>query len=363
MRASRAIHTACLSILLTLSATSAAQSGPPMEAETAPAISERARALYAEGIKAADSKNWAGAHAAFLEAYKQSDHYQIAANLGSMEIKLGRHRDAAEHLAIYLRKAPSDKVKDRMRALAFFEEAKKRVGTVQVRVNVNGAEILVDDKVVSLSPPVDDLFVDPGPRFIKARMAGHKSNETTIEASPGSTHQVTLTLEKMGTDPPIEAPPVKTAAPPSRPPEPEPFKPRKEIIFAGAAVGGVGVLVGAISAIVASGYGSSAEERRDVLLRSPGGANACLDPTKASECATLHDLRSSRDTWANVSAWSFLLGGLAGAGTAVYALVLPRVMTTGPSASDAGESGPKPRAMVVPAVIPSGGGIVVRGAF
>lgn len=362
MRVSRAIHTACLSILLTLSATASGQSGPPMEADTAPAISDRARALYQEGIKAADAKNWAGAHAAFLEAFKQSDHYQIAANLGSMEIKLGRYRDAAEHLAVYLRKVPSDKVKDRMRALAFFEEAKKKVGTVQVRVNVNGAEILVDDKVVTLSPPVDDLFVDPGPRFIKARMAGHKSNETTIEAGPGTTHQVSLTLEKMAADAPPPPPPVKTAPPPP-PPAPEPFKPRKEIIIVGISVGAVGLLAGTISAIVASGYGSSAEERREVLLRRPGGGSACLDSANASECETLNGLWSSRDTWANVSVWSFVIGGVAGAGTAVYALVLPRVMKGSEPAPESPEPEPKPRAMALPVVMPSGGGVMVTGAF
>src|SRR5690349_768840 len=111
MRATRALRAACLCIGLTLSAPAAAQSpsGPPTDSEST-GISDKARALYMEGIKAADAKNWAAAHTAFLEAWKQSEHYQIAANLGSMEIKLGRYRDAAEHLAVYLRKAPQDKV-------------------------------------------------------------------------------------------------------------------------------------------------------------------------------------------------------------------------------------------------------------
>jgi tetratricopeptide (TPR) repeat protein len=346
-----------------LSATAQAQSGPPTDAESSPAISDRARALYMEGIKAADAKNWSAAHAAFLEAYKQSDHYQIAANLGSMEVKLGRYRDAAEHLAIYLRKAPQDKVKDRMRALAFFDEAKKKVGTVQVRVNVNGAEILVDDKVVTLSPPVDDIFVEPGPRFIKARMAGHKSSETTIEASPGSTHQVALQLEKMGSTTAAPPPPPPKPAPPP-PPGPEPFKPKKELIIAGIAVGAVGILGGTIGAIVSSGYASSADERAD-LLRTSAGPNACAGGQNASECETLHGLRSSRDASANFAAWSFIIGGLAGAGTAVYALVLPRVTTSRPSEPDAAEpsAGSKPTARVVPAVTPSGAGVFVTGAF
>jgi hypothetical protein len=251
-----------------------------------------------------------------------------------------------------------------MRALAFFEEAKKKVGTVQVKVNVNGAEILVDDKVAALSPPVDDIFVDPGPRFIKARMAGHKSTETTIEAGQGTIHQVSLTLEKMA-DPPISAP--QPPAPPVKPPPPapEPFRPRKEIIITGVAVGAVGFLMGTIGAIVSTGNASSADERAD-RLRSVAGPNACVGGQNAAECETLLSLRSSRDTWANLSAWSFVIGGLAGAGTAVYALVLPRVIKSTPSEPDATEPEPaasRPQARVVPAVMPSGGGVVVTGSF
>lgn len=349
-------------------------SGPPIDTESSPEISESVRAILKEGVKLAEAKNWPGAHAKFLEAFRQSDHYTIAANLGSMEIKMGKHREAAEHLAVYLRKVPADKVKDRMRALAFFEEAKKKVGAVQVRVNVNGAEILVDDRVAALSPPVDDVFVDPGPRFIKARKAGYKTAEAAIEASGGSTHQVALTLEKLpDTQKEAKAPPPKSTPKPAAapPPEGEAFRPKREIIIAGVAVTAAGLLGGTIFALVSSGQGSSADERMNALI-AKAGPNACAGGggINATDCQTLTDLRSSRDTFGNLAAWSFILGGLAGAGTAVYTFVLPSVLKDeAPKPTDSGPPGPaapapaKIQARLLPVVTPSGGALFVSASF
>jgi hypothetical protein len=370
MRRGTALHAAFLCIGLTLSATSAAQSGPPVDADT-PQISDRARQLYVDGMKAAEAKNWAVAHTAFLEAWKLGEHYQIAANLGSMEIKLGRYRDAAEHLAIYLRKAPQDKVKDRMRAMAFYEEAKKKVGTVQVTVNVNGAEILVDDKVVALSPILDDIFVDPGPRSIKVRMQGYKPMETAIEASAGSTHQVPVTLAKAGD----AAPPVMVPEEPPKPPPPpaeEPFKPARPIVITGIAVGAVGILGGIIFTAVANGQASDAESRATSLraesMQTTGNPYACATGVYAIECDKLRDLRSGQDTFGNLAVASFVTGIVAGAGTAVYALVLPRVLTTKSSSSSSSEQSspsppPGPQARLVPVVTPGMSGVVMAGSF
>ncbi len=346
-------------------------SGPPIDTETSPEISESVRAILKEGVKLAEAKNWQGAHAKFLEAFKQSDHYTIAANLGSMEIKMGRHREAAEHLAVYLRKVPADKVKDRMRALAFFEEAKKKVGSVQVRVNVNGAEILVDDRVAAISPPVDDVFVDPGPRLIKARRAGYKPAESAIEAAGGSVHQVTLTLEKLPEEKPaVKAPPPKETPKPAvaPPPETEGFKPKREIIYAGIAVTAAGVLSGTIFALVSSSQGSSADERMNALI-AKAGPNACVNGggQNATDCQTLHDLRVSRDNYGNVAAWSFILGALAGAGTAVYTFALPSILRNEPTkpsdSSPAPSAPPKAQAKIVPVAMPAGGGVFVTGSF
>lgn len=371
MRPTRALYAAFLCVGLTFSGRTAAQSaGASAPMEEAPQISDQARALYVQGMKAAEKKDWPAAHAAFLEAWKLNEHYQIAANLGSMEIKLGRNRDACEHLAIYLRKAPQDKVKDRMRAMAFFDEAKKKVGTVQLTTNVNGAEILVDDKVVALSPPLDDIFVDPGPRNIKVRLSGYKTAEAAIEAGTGTVHPLPLTLTKLSAD---AAPPVLAPEPPAKPaplpmPTEEPFKPARPVIFAGVAVGAVGLLGGIIFTAVANGQASDADERaaglRASSIASTGTPYACSTGKYDADCQRLRDLRVGADTFGDVAVWSFVIGGVAGAGTAVYALVLPKVLktkssSTGPDArTAAGLSG-----MVVPMVSPTSGGLVWSGSF
>lgn len=367
MRHTSALYAACLGIGLTLSATAAAQSGPPMGDDT-PQISDQARMLYINGMKAAEKKDWAGAHKAFTEAWKLNEHYQIAANLGSMEVKLGRYRDAAEHLAIYLRKAPQDKVKDRMRAMAFFDEAKKKVAAVQVKVNVNGADILVDDKVVALSPLIDDIYVEPGPRQIKVRMAGYKSADASIEAAPGSTQEVPLTLSKFDdTAPPITAPePVRAPPPPPPKPADEPFKPQAPVIIAGIAVGAVGLLGGFIFTGVANGHASDADELTASLkARSQamyGTPYACATGGFTVECQHLYDDRVGADTFGDVAVWSFVVGGLAGAGTAVYALVLPKVLTT--RATPGQESAtPGVRATLTPVASPGGAGLWLSGSF
>lgn len=365
MRTRSLLGAVCLCLGLTYSAAAAAQgTSPPME--DAPQISEEARTHYKNGMKAAGLKKWAEAHAAFMEAWKLNEHYQIAANLGSMEVKLGKFRDAAEHLAIYLRKAPADKVKDKMRAQSFFDEARKKVGAVQVTVNVNGAEILVDDKVAALSPLLDDLFVEPGPRMLKVRMPGYKTAEIPIEASPGSAQAVPVTLAKE----PDAAPPILAPEPPPPPPPPPqpkevPFQPSRPLVIAGIGVAVVGVLGGAIFAGVANSNASDAEALSGPLSQKSQAAYgtpwACSTGAYPVDCQHLRDSWESADSLGNASVWSFVIGGLAGAGTAVYALVLPKVLKT--TVVPSSDAAPRTRASIAPVVAPGAGGLSVSGSF
>src|SRR5262245_61257218 len=53
-------------------------------------------AHYEKGVKATNANQWQKAREEFLAAWQLKHHYQIAANLGRVELKLGMHRDAAE---------------------------------------------------------------------------------------------------------------------------------------------------------------------------------------------------------------------------------------------------------------------------
>src|SRR5215212_6726576 len=95
------------------------QQAPP----SSTAIDDKARELFLEGVKATEKGQWARAHAAFLAAWSLKQHYQIAGNLGTAEAKLGKWRDAATHLSMYLREAPKAKVEERKSAEALLTQA------------------------------------------------------------------------------------------------------------------------------------------------------------------------------------------------------------------------------------------------
>src|SRR5688572_449503 len=59
--------------------------------------SARAVQIYTKGNLAAKNERWQEAYEAYAEAWKIKQHFQIAANLGRAELRLGKHRDAAEH--------------------------------------------------------------------------------------------------------------------------------------------------------------------------------------------------------------------------------------------------------------------------
>src|SRR4051812_11230392 len=68
------------------------------------ALAESSR-LYDEGVKAADLGHWEKARGHFLEAWRIRRHWKVAVNLGRAETKVGKNRDAAEHLTFFLKEA------------------------------------------------------------------------------------------------------------------------------------------------------------------------------------------------------------------------------------------------------------------
>lgn len=64
-----------------------------------------ARRRYQEGNAAMKLHQWQRAYEAYLAAWRQRPHWQIAGSLGEVELELGKYRDSADHLALFLREA------------------------------------------------------------------------------------------------------------------------------------------------------------------------------------------------------------------------------------------------------------------
>lgn len=334
---------AVVSLALALGAASVAHAqpapvpGPAESQDPADSLFRQGNALYKE-------RQYADARTAFERAFRMKRTHDIAANLAYTEMKLGLFRDAAEHLSIAVKIwPPTGKDDKRQYAVERLAAAKKEVGTLSLEVNVQRAEVFVDGKSIGLWPLEGEVFVEPGARVIEAKLSGYASAKQTVEAAKGAAQTVKLTLAASAGDGNGSAIPL----PPGGGKDGGGMK--KVIVVSGAAAGGLMLVAGVAFAVVSTGKAGAAEEQRQALIAGTGKA-ACTGNNVPAECATLQDTIGAKDTFANLSFWSFVSAGALGAGTLIYALVAPN------SASST-------TLRAAPVITARGGGLTVGGAW
>jgi len=176
-------------------ATSSGQA-PPDRPPSNQGDSAEAVRHYEDGVTAAKLGRWAKAHESFLAAWKVKQHFQIAANLGRAELKLRKYRDAAEHLAFFLREATGVSSQEDRAARKMLDEARAKVGAVTIQVNRADAEILVDGVAVGTAPIAHEVFVEPGRRTVEAKLGGFEDDRRSLDITAGSSQNVVLTLSE-----------------------------------------------------------------------------------------------------------------------------------------------------------------------
>lgn len=301
-----------------------------------------------EGRELAIKNDLQGAYQAYQAAWRLKRTYDIAGNLGVVELKLGKARDAAEHLTYCEQNFPSVRdaaLTERLTRLqALLKEARAQVGFARVRVtpedgsSAEGAEILVDGMVVGragaggrLVHPVlqsDGMFVDAGSRTFAARRPGCKEGRAVMWVGKGSTVDVVLSPCRRELSMPL--------------------------VIAGSSLAVVGLGLGIGSAIY-SGVRSSDEDAIWVELATKDGQSACYPPANASRCEDLDDAYADRQIFRGLAIGGFVLGGAAVVATAIY-------VVTGRSKSPPSSQGDvKVQASFSPA--PGGGSAVLWGTF
>ncbi len=314
----------------------------PVYAQPAPAgapsedVVKRAEALFRSANQLYTDQKWAQAEAGFLAAWALNPTYDVAANLGHTQFKLQKYRDAAEHLAFALRNWPLiGKPEPRKLAQDRLDDARQFVAAVTVRVSEPHADVYVDGKLIGQSPISTELFVEPGTRVFEAKLAGRGDAKEVVQATKGGTSGVTLTLSDVGTQPP-GGPNLPAGGP------------RMPVILTGAALGGAGIVLGAVFAGLSNAKARDATTDLEAIAKI--GATAACGPMPSAQCQASQSAGQARATFANASAWSFIAGGAVGTATVIYALAAPRA---------AKASG----FWVAPTVAGDGGGVVARGEW
>jgi PEGA domain len=288
---------------VTLAPTLARAADPAEKTVEAHALTDKAAALYDEGVVAFRKSKWAEARAAFLAAWALKQHWQIAANLADCEMQLGRFIEAAEHAAYYAKNAPADR---RDRANKLLTDASAKIATVTIDVQPEGAEILVDGQTIGRAPLSGPAFLEPGARTITARVPGRPDAVRALTLVAGKDDKVLLQVDAPAVKPPITPPPLSSSSTSSRSLVPG-------IVIAGlgaaALATGIGFLVDAGS------KGSTLDTMNQAVLKAnhscvAGAAN--FDDT----CDAIHSMASSATTRNHVG-----IGLMAGAGVAAVGAI------------------------------------------
>lgn len=269
----------------------------------------RAKELYDMGNKLYDEQKWAEAEAAYQSAWNLRKSFDLAGNLGDVEMQLGQFRDAAEHLSYAYDEFPTGGKPEVREALAKrIEEARQQVGVLNIKTNVVGARLYIDGNLIGQAPLERGLFVDIGQRVIEARMDGHNDVLRTIDVAKGSTQDVELQLV---------AKVASTASPGNAK--------RIAIIAVGAGLAAAGMGTGIGFWAAASGKTTDADGLRANL--NPGDCPGTAADISA-KCTSLRSTLQDHDTYFNVGTGMFVTGLLLGAGTVVYAVTSKKKPST-----------------------------------
>ncbi len=312
---------------------------PPTAAPASPAKpSDRADELFAQGNEAFDKGQLDEAYSIYQQAWALKRTYDIAGNLGQVELKLGKFRDAAEHLDFTLRLfPPTGKSEPREAIRRAFEAARKEVGALSLRVNVQGAAVSIDGKAIGLSPFEATVFVDPGTRVIEATLEAHLPTRISIEIGKDERREVTLSLTPRAQPPP--------------PPRNVPLLLTGFGVSLAAAGTGIGLMIASTS------KGTDADAMlNDLVNNELDGACPCGSD---EERATLKGLRRDHDLYFNVAVGMFIGAGALALGTAAYALT-PSFQK--PQVKAARGARP-PVVRLVPVITDRSGGALVTGTF
>lgn len=279
-----------------------------------PALAADPDQLFAESTAAAKEGNFQLAYEKMKEVWRLRPSYDVAANLAFYERKLGRMKEAAEHLELALSQFPvtgEPAVRDRMRQ--DLDALRKELGRVEFDVPT-GTIIFVDGEErgkTPLSPP--HVYVTPGKHSFEARRPGLRGS-ASIEAEAGQATTVTIPLSKYegGDD-------EKDGGKDNGVVSPKPDGESGGIpLWPGLVVGGLGLAgIGAgIGLAVAAGSSGSSADEAAAALPSRG---SCQGDAPHESCASIADDLETRDLLSNASMGAFIGGGvlLAGGATLV----------------------------------------------
>ncbi|MEO8905233.1 MAG: hypothetical protein ABI488_22310 [Polyangiaceae bacterium] len=310
---------ACLAFAFIVTAT------PDAFAQGSALSTNAARDLYQKANDAAARKDWAESRRLFLDLWKRSPTYDVASGLGQAEFKLGHHAVGARYMALAVANMP---VKENLDSRFSIEDTlkgmKAKVGTVHLSVDKDGAEIRTDGEVQGTTPLPVDLFFEPGPHVIEAKIGEARASKS-LEVAAGQTYTLELPLPSAAPAAiPLAASPMPVVGSGVDEPTRESVRgvePRTIALWTGVGVTAVVTGLGVVFALKGSAADNDAN-RFASQVRSEQG-HSCANRSESPACGQLVNSLDERDSANKVAIGAFVGGGVAAVATASMFLFWP----------------------------------------
>jgi tetratricopeptide (TPR) repeat protein len=175
----------------------------------------RAEALLREGNGLYDRGEFRAALERYRAARDLYPSFKIDFNIGIALEALGHSIEAAEQLERFLRRAALADEAIVGSARRRLEALRRRLASVDISCNVDGATIRVDGAPVGRTPLEGRVYLRPGEHRVEARAAGHAPYRRTLDLAAGDHRGLTATLRRveLRATPPLPLPPAPAARP------------------------------------------------------------------------------------------------------------------------------------------------------
>lgn len=283
----------------------------------AQALASDANVQYRKAFDALAQKNWPEARRLLLPLWQKSHTWDVAAGLGQSEFLLGNYAAGATYTAFALANLPpKEKASTAERLRAALGEMKEAVGTVLVTVNEDGAEILAEHELVGSSPLAREVYLNPGPRLLEARLANGTLSKQTLQVEAGKSYRVALIV-----DTPLaqrqaalaaQAPATRASAADARAPlHDDGARPNWAPVLVSGGLAVAALAIGTGFALDASSAKSDGSKFLSVA-EAEFGSNPCA-PSKGAgspSCQSIHSAEDRRKSSNTVSTISFVSSGV-----------------------------------------------------
>lgn len=170
-----------------------------LSAAPAAASPKEASKHFSRGVALYNEADYRAALVEFKRAYDLAPNPSVLYNIGQTYFQLQNYAAALTTFERYLAESPAGAA-HRSEVEQSVETLRSRVGKLDVKTNVPGAEISIDDEPVGKTPLEKPLRVSIGRRKITATIDGQPAQTRNVEIAAEETARLTLTFGGAGAE-------------------------------------------------------------------------------------------------------------------------------------------------------------------